>query len=411
MTMNKYVVLQPIKDRGNNIFAYEMMYDVDKMDIYNNAEDYQAADAISDFFMQNNHMLSDGRLTFITFTPNLLFKNVPRIFESKDLVIQIEDSAVIHPLYNNLISKYRKEGYKIAANNFQFTPQYFAIIDSIDYIKINFKNANHSSIDNLISMAKGLNKKCIATGIDTKDEYDHAMSTDVDFVEGTYISQKSKMHTRKTEFMQGNFFRLIVEVTKDDPDLDKVEEIISLDAGLTYSILKVVNSPYFALKNMASTINQALTLLGMVQLKRWVYLLSFKEENDIQSEEILKTSFLRANFCSELIKYAKDMPINKNDAYIMGMFSTLDLIFNEPLSELLDGIYVVDEVKDALLNFGGRCGILYKLILSYEKADWNKLKEYADELEIPRNVIAQVYFNCMEEVNTTWDNAFIYVDK
>lgn len=402
--MNKYVVLQPIKDKENNIFAFEMMYEVDKMDIYNCAEDFQAADAISNFFMQNNHMIPEGSLTFITFTPNLLFKNVPRIFESKDLVIQIDDNAIIHPLYNNLISKYRKEGYKIALNNFQFTPRYFAIMDSIDYIRVDFKNENHLSIENLISMSKGLGKRCIATGIETKEDYDFAMSTDVDYLQGLYISQKAKVQARKTEYMQENFFRLIVEVTKDDADLNKVEEIISLDAGLTYSVLKLVNSPYFALKNRATSISQALTLLGLVQLKRWVYLLSFKNENDVQSEDVLKTSLLRANFCSELLKYAKNMPINKNEAYLLGMFSTLDSLFDAPLNELLDGIYVSDEIKGALLNFEGRCGTLYKLVLSYEKADWNDMKKYTDELEIPRNVIAQVYFDCVEEVNSIWKN-------
>lgn len=402
--MNKYVVLQPIKDKENNIFAFEMMYEVDKMDIYNCAEDFQAADAISNFFMQNNHMIPEGSLTFITFTPNLLFKNVPRIFESKDLVIQIDDNAIIHPLYNNLISKYRKEGYKIALNNFQFTPRYFAIMDSIDYIRVDFKNENHLSIENLISMSKGLGKRCIATGIETKEDFDFAMSTDVDYLQGLYVSQKAKVQARKTEYMQENFFRLIVEVTKDDADLNKVEEIISLDAGLTYSVLKLVNSPYFALKNRATSISQALTLLGLVQLKRWVYLLSFKNENDVQSEDVLKTSLLRANFCSELLKYAKNMPINKNEAYLLGMFSTLDSLFDAPLNELLDGIYVSDEIKGALLNFEGRCGTLYKLVLSYEKADWNDMKKYTDELEIPRNVIAQVYFDCVEEVNSIWKN-------
>ncbi|MPM44663.1 Cyclic di-GMP phosphodiesterase CdgJ [bioreactor metagenome] len=408
--MNKYVVLQPIKDKKNNIFAYEMMYEVEKMDIYNYAEDFQAADAISDFFMQNNHIISDDTLTFITFTPNLLFKNVPRIFESGDLVIQIDESVIIHPLYNNLISKYRKEGYKIALNNFRFTPQYFAIIDSIDYIKIDFKRENQASIENLICMAKGLSKKCIATGVETKNEYEYAMATEVNYLQGAYIAQKTKMQTTTSEFKQDNFFKLIVEVTKDDADFDKVEEIMSLDARLTYSILKIVNSPYFALRHRVTTIHQALMLLGLVQLKRWVYLLSFKEDNDFQSDEILKTSFMRASFCSELIKFAKDMPINKNEAYLMGMFSTLDLLIGAPLSKLLGAIYVADEIKDALLNFEGSCGALYKLVLSYEKADWNTMKNCAEELEVPTSIIAQIYYDCIKEVNTTWDSMFSYTD-
>lgn len=407
--MNKYVVRQPIKDKSNNILAYEIMYEVDKMDIYNQIEDFQAADTISDFFMQNTALISGNGLVFITFTPNLLFKNVPKIFENDSLVIQIEDNVVIHPLSIKLIAKYRKEGYRVAANNFQFNPKYFSIIDSIDYIKIDFKNADHGSIDNLVSMAKGFNKKCVATGVDSKEIYDYAISKDIDYFQGVYISEIAKTHMRKTEFIQGNFFRLIIEVTKDEPDLDQIEEIISRDAGLSYMILKIVNSPYFALKNRATTIKQAITFLGLVQLKRWVYLLSFKDDDDNQAEEVLKISFLRANFCSELVKYIKDFPISKSEAYTMGMFSTLDVLIDAPLNELLDEIFLSDEIKDALLSFKGKCGTLYKLVLSYEKADWHNLKNYADELGIPKNIIAQVYFNCVEEVNNTWNNAFINV--
>lgn len=405
----KYFVRQPIKDKNNKVFAYEIMYDLDKMDTYNQENDFHAADTISNFLMQNTTKVMNEGLIFINFTPNLLFKNVPKIFEAQNLVIQIEDNVIIHPLLNNLISKYKKEGYRIAANNFQFNPKYFAMIDSIDYIKIDFKNESRVSVGNLISISKGLNKKCIATGVDSKEAYEIAIASGVDYFQGSYISGISKLKGRETEFIQGNFFRLIVEVTKDDPDLDMVEGIISRDAGLSYSILKVVNSPYFALKNRATTIKQALTLIGLVQLKRWVYILSFKEENEPKSEEILKISFLRATFCSELSKYAKGLTIDKNEAYLMGMFSTLDSLIDAPLKELLDGICISDEIKNALLYFEGKCGALYNFILSYEKADWISLKIYADELEIPRNIIAQVYFDCVEDVNNIWQNAFVNI--
>ena len=88
----------------------------------------------------------------------------------------------------------------------------------------------------------------------------------------------------------------------------------------------------------------------------------------------------------------------------MGMFSTLDYLIEAPLSELLDNTFVSDEVKEALLNYKGKCGLLYLLVLSYEKADWSNLKKYADELNIPKNILAQVYFDCVEEVNNLWNN-------
>jgi EAL and modified HD-GYP domain-containing signal transduction protein len=41
--------------------------------------------------------------------------------------------------------------------------------------------------------------------------------------------------------------------------------------------------------------------------------------------------------------------------------------------------------------------------LSYEKADWKKINEYAEQLRVPKDRIAQIYFNCIEVVNSTWE--------
>jgi len=41
-------------------------------------------------------------------------------------------------------------------------------------------------------------------------------------------------------------------------------------------------------------------------------------------------------------------------------------------------------------------------VLSYEKADWHMIAELGDELGIPRNVVSQTYFECMDKVNNIW---------
>lgn len=35
---------------------------------------------------------------FITFTPNLLEKDIPKMFRADSLVIQIEDNILVHPV-------------------------------------------------------------------------------------------------------------------------------------------------------------------------------------------------------------------------------------------------------------------------------------------------------------------------
>ena len=88
----------------------------------------------------------------------------------------------------------------------------------------------------------------------------------------------------------------------------------------------------------------------------------------------------------------------------MGMFSTLGNLMQMPLEEVLEQLPIGDEVKDALLQQEGKAGTLYKLILSYEKADWKTMATCAEELGIQQSLIAQKYFECVESVISTWDS-------
>ena len=178
------------------------------------------------------------------------------------------------------------------------------------------------------------------------------------------------------------------------------------DASLTFGLLKMANSAYFALRHRATTIHQAIMTLGLGQLKQWIYLLSASNMDNADAsgtEEFLKLSFMRANFCSELMKHAKDMPISRSEAYLMGMFSTLNYLVDAPLEEILEEVPVAEEIKAALIRKEGRCGKLYELVLSYETANWNAITTYAEELGIPNQVITNTYFTCVEDVNFLWD--------
>ena len=87
----------------------------------------------------------------------------------------------------------------------------------------------------------------------------------------------------------------------------------------------------------------------------------------------------------------------------MGMFSTLNHLVDAPPEEILEELPMADVVKQALLKKEGRCGKLYELLLSYEAANWNAITSLAEELGIPNQMLTNVYFNCMENVNVLWE--------
>ena len=404
---SKYIVRQPIKDLQGKILGYEIRY-AGEDKAYDGGErgnDFAAADMIYSFLTQNaGKALKDG-VNFMTFTTNLLMKQAPRLFTPGDLVIQVDDSVIIHPLALSFVERYAQNGYKVAVNEFQFSPRYISLLDKFDYIKINFKTTSDSAIRSIVEMAHGMGKKCVATCVDDEDLYQKTFVMEVDAMEGRYVAEQMFTAVHSSGYLQSNFFRLMVAITKDEPNVEEIEQIISMDATLTYSLLRIVNSAYFALRNRATDVHQAIVALGLSQLRQWIYLLGTADaqgELDASQEEMLKLSLTRATFASELMKYAKDMPISRNDAYLMGMFSTLTYLIAAPMEEILADIPVAQPVKDALINHEGRCGVLYDLVINYGRADWAAIGEQAKELGLPEDQLADIYFRCVEEVNRIW---------
>lgn len=406
----KYIVRQPIKDAAGGIIGNEILYhganQAFSSDSSTSSAEFAAANTIYNFLTQNSPKVLKGTLNFMTFTTMLLMKKTPRLFDKADLVIQIDDAVIIHPLSMHLVQQYVREGYRVAVNEFQFTPRYLSLLDDIHFIKINGKSSSEITIRNTVEVAHSMNIKCIVTHIDDEKLYQRAVALGADGLEGPYVADKLTTKAHSSAYIQSNFFQLMVAVTKDEPNVEEIEQLIAADASLTYGLLKMVNSAYFALRYRATTITQAIMTLGLGQLKQWIYLLSASNaENEVDSgsEEFLKRSFLRANFCSELMNYAKNMPISKSEGYLMGMFSTLNYLIDAPMEEILAEVPVADEIKNALLKHEGRCGKLYDLVLSYEAADWERITVLAEELGIKDNMITSVYFICMENVNTLWE--------
>ena len=369
--METYIVRQPILNDKQTVVAYELLY-------------------------KENCIIA-----FVTFTPNLLMKNIPRMFPEKSLVIQIGDDSIVHPVAQKMIYRFKKQGYCIALKDFEFMPRFFGIMDAVDILKVDFRKPE-SSLRNIVSVAHSFDKEVAAYHLDTQEALDLARELKCQYYQGSVVAKREKSRIHRVDHMQSNFFQLMIAVTRDEPDIDEIAKIISRDVTLAFSLMKLVNSAYFALRNQVKSVQQALVILGLGQLKQWIYLLSFREENAGLQEELIKTSFLRANFCMELAKLVPDLPIAPPEAYLMGMFSTLGSLMDIPLELALDELPVSEEIKKALTTGEGSCGDLYKLVLCYENADWDGMVQLAQALSIPESRLTQIYFECVEYVNAIW---------
>ena len=399
--MESHIVRQPILDGNEKLVAYELVYFQDASSLYNK-RDARVANTIVTFFNElNAESFLGGKDCFLTFTPNLLMKDIPNVFDVKKLVIQIEENILVNPEARDILLRYKQAGYRIAVLGFEFNRTFMNILPFIDIIKVDFSGADREYIDSVCKLTKSFGKQLAAYGINSPEQKELAVSYGCEYYQGESVSAMVSTKVHKLEHLQSNFFRLMAAISKEYPDFDEIAQIISLDVTLSYSLLKLVNSAYFALPNRVKDIKQALTILGLGQLKQWIYLLSFSDDGGV-ADEVIKMSFLRGTFCQEVAGFVPGFPLTKQEAYLLGMFSTLSLLMQVPLEDALAQLPLSDELKDGLLDKPGKCRDLLALCLEYEKGKWSEVSALAESLGVSEEIIKNKYLASVEFVNGIW---------
>ncbi len=393
--MKSYIAKQPIYNAKLNAWAYEIMYS-------DSGGAYESSANMERFFLDyaTSAKEEDGP-AFVTFTYSMLEHKVADLFPPQQLVIQINEDVLLMPETNGFISELQNRGYKIATVGFNFNARVLSIVGKIDYIKLNFSIVQNS-FHSVMEVAHNLGKKVVAYNVNDEAAYSVARALGVDYMQGTHLAAMQPSVVHSAEHMPANFAQLLVAINTTDPDYDELEKIISRDVALTYSILKLVNSAYFAPRSRIGSIRQALSFLGVKQLKEWVYLLGFQNGNSMPLE-YMKLSLLRAKFCSEVQPLVPNMELTASEAYLAGLLSTLDVLLGEPMEQVLKDVDVSDAILDALTKQDGKNAWLYQFVCCYEVGNWNRASTLAQKLEISEEDIGAVYFRCVDDVNKMWD--------
>ena len=111
------------------------------------------------------------------------------------------------------------------------------------------------------------------------------------------------------------------EMNRDEPSLAKIEQLISKDVGLSATLLKTINSPFYGLTDKISTLPQAINLLGLAMLSRTISELVLKQislaRDQVNMERFWDSSGKLASTAATL---AMRLGINREAAYTYGLF-------------------------------------------------------------------------------------------
>ncbi|MBI4742046.1 MAG: HDOD domain-containing protein [Betaproteobacteria bacterium] len=175
----------------------------------------------------------------------------------------------------------------------------------------------------------------------------------------------------------------LLRVVAADADIRDVEDIFRHDPGLSYHLLRIVNSVGMGANRKISSLSQAILVLGRQQLKRWLSLMLFAAgKEDRRSAMLLARAAVRAHGMERLARAAGLDKAWQELAFMGGMFSLLGTLFGRPLREVLAPLQLSDPLADALLHQENDLGRLLHALGLAESGDATGLRVALDDLGI-----------------------------
>ncbi|UQS18223.1 HDOD domain-containing protein [Pseudomonas sp. HS6] len=115
---------------------------------------------------------------------------------------------------------------------------------------------------------------------------------------------------------------LQMEQYMPDPDLETIAKLIAQDPGLSGSLLKIVNSPYYGLSNKITSIKRAVNLLGSRSIVNLINAMSIKGEmNDDTIVTLNRFWDTAQDVAMTCLTLAKRVGTEASDeAYALGLF-------------------------------------------------------------------------------------------
>jgi EAL and modified HD-GYP domain-containing signal transduction protein len=395
--MNIYLGRQAIYDVKMKVFAYELLYRSGEENVSNVVDGDSATSAViaNSITMFGLDKLTEGKRAFINFTKNLIMEEMPQVFDKSTVVIEILEDIVPDEEFLEACRLLKEKGYVLALDDYCLKNENLELLKVIDIVKVDFMLTTPEERVEIIQRYKKNKIVFLAEKVESEEEYRAAVAAGYKLFQGFFFSKPSVLATKDFRGQAYHFLKILEEVEADEPNFSIITEVFESDVALSFRLLKLLNSAAFQTTSRIKSINHALMILGLKEIYKWVMLMMMRDLGENRPDELVRLSLVRGKFC-ELLAIETDQNDRKNEAFLVGIFSMLDLLVGEELSVVLSDIPLGADVKEALLGGKNIFSQLLDLTVCYEFADWADVERIIKELGIKENRMINHYVAALD---------------
>ncbi|MEO7107681.1 MAG: HDOD domain-containing protein [Rhodoferax sp.] len=273
----------------------------------------------------------------------------------------------------------RKRGFRLAFNHTVVAPVYKSWQDIADFVKVNVGAIEPAKMKSLVdAIGARTGALTIAEKVESTAQFEVSKDIGFLFFQGYWFSRPELFKSQVVSPSQASAANLFNKL-RDNAELHDIELAIKKDATLGYNLLRLINSAGLGLRTRITSIGQAVMLLGNDRLQRWAALLM---TSGVDGKPSLagNMAVVRAKMM-ELLAEGDFSPEEKEEAFLIGLFSLLDRMLGCPMAEALSLLTLDTPITDALLRGTGKYMDLLAMAIACEMDDAKVFAEATQRLD------------------------------
>ena len=393
----------PIFDIKKNLWGYELVYlsaGEDKP-ISPEIGDGLTPDLMSGTSLALDQIMDREKKIMIGFSKKNIMKNLPYTLPPARTVIKLTSPEGLPDSFIAILAKLKKDGYRVTVPWIEHHKTCKAVYDLADMISLDISAMVLPELLNICHEAAPYKAGILADRVNHQAAFDVCCKAGFSFFKGSFFKKQEDVSVKKVLSGTVSRFELMKAIEKNDPDFSELATAIQADVAISFRLLAYLNSASFGFRRKIDSIKDAITMMGWHSLKNWlrVVLLSEVSENR-NANELVFLSAQRGKFLEQVGRSHDFWGFEPDSLFLLGMFSLLDALLNQPMAEILKYLPLADKLKGALLMQANNEYVpLLKLARYLEEAAFEQTETMIGQLGLDTAKVKEAYCEALDWAN------------
>jgi c-di-GMP-related signal transduction protein len=385
----RYVARQPIFDREEKVFGYELLFRDSLENCFVGDADEASRATLDRSLVMGLDVLCDGRRAFVNCTRDTLIKGLVGLLPSITTVVEILETVPADPDVLAACHSLKEQGYLIALDDYVADDRREPLADIADIIKVDLLLTTQDEREQLMKQFGPWRCRMLAEKVETQDQFAQARDQGFVYFQGYFFRRPEMMGTHDMPANRLNYIRMLQEVSRPELDVPGLEKLVKEEASVCYRLLRYLNSAMFGFKKEIHSVRHALSILGERDLRRWVRLIAAVGAGQDKTSDLVLSALVRGRFCELL---SPKVAHGESDLFLMGLLSLIDAMLETPMQAVLEKIPLDSATNAVLLGQPSVLRPVFQLMLAHESGEWEAAAALSAGLRLDADDVAACYW-------------------